>query len=159
MKKIIMILLVLIFLASVYVCAVNYLVSPKHKMKTIFDINSKYLKDKEYGYKTEPSFNGDGYDLFIYKLKANTMNKIKNSKFEQIPENFYDMIIIDDEFKENFKNYLNITGFYALYDTRNKTFISAYQYFYGGRKFKTEDYILILLNEDNNTLIYIEYHN
>ena len=109
------------------------------------------LKDITYEEKKETSFLGDGIDIISYKIKDNNIEDIINKN--------KNWLIIDKDFNKTLKELtyqLPKEGYYLIYDLKTKeytTFTNMY------KETKSRDYLLIILDSQNNELVYLEYHS
>ena len=149
-KKLVCIFITIIIFFSILV-VINYFHSPSYKLNKYANITHHMLKDITYEEKKETSFLGDGIDIISYKIKDNNIEDIINKN--------KNWLIIDKDFNKTLKELtyqLPKEGYYLIYDLKTKeytTFTNMY------KETKSRDYLLIILDSQNNELVYLEYHS
>lgn len=156
-KILIFISIAVYFIVAIYVFnSLKYknIFTVENKIKNIFKIDKIFLSNKDYEYKTEPSFNGDGNHIVIFNLKIDDFNKCKNNKFQNLFSDDKELIY---NFESKMKEYFpSNDGYYSLYDKQDNKFKTIEEYF-DFTEFKSLNYILLIYDLNNEKLIYYEY--
>ena len=154
MKIVGKILIVVIFLILISY-TLKYYSSVSYMQKKYLNINSNEVGKVNFKYLSPNSFNGDGIKIYVYEMAYNDIAKIqKRNNWHELPTDINQSIDIyyigqDKNFK--FPN----SGFYILYDKQNNNYTTIEEYF-NYSSYRTFNYILAILDFQNNAFVYFE---
>lgn len=150
-RRILIIVLCLLIFGSI----IGYYSSVKYRQKKYLKINFNEVGKVSFKYLSPNSFNGDGIEIYVYKMAYNDMIKIqKRNNWHELSTDVNQKINIS--YIEQCKDFkFPNSGFYILYDKQNKSYTTIEEYF-SSSPYRTFNYILAILDFQNNEFIYFE---
>lgn len=153
--RIIIILFLLLFVIN---CLGKYL-DLQYKQKFILKLGS--VGKITFKYESPSGFLGDGIIVIQYSMKIGSLNEIKERNYwRKLDGDFNEIKNISEEAK-GFR--FPESGYYLLYDKNNRRFVTIDKDFFiikhfspFENKYFPSNYILAIIDLDNNILVYFE---
>ncbi|MCI9281127.1 MAG: hypothetical protein HFI49_02570 [Bacilli bacterium] len=153
--KIVRRILIVVICLLIVSIIVSYYSSEKYKQKKYLKINSNEVGEVSFKYLSPSSFNGDGIAIYVYEMAYNDMIEIrKRSNWHELPTDIEQKIgisYIEQDITFKFPE----SGFYLLYDKQNRRYVTIEEYF-NSSPYRTFNYILAILDFQNNVFVYFE---